>query len=342
MSRVNFKQRLEAFVTSAWYTGAGWLWLLWPLTLIVRKVVANRRQRFINHPPAVGSVPVVVVGGITVGGTGKTPLIIALVDALRRHGLTVAVVSRGYGGQISGQAQVIDEKSPASVVGDEPLVIYLRCHCTVVVGPDRVAAVRLAEQSKPNIILSDDGLQHYRMHREFEIAVLDAARGLGNGQLLPMGPLREAPDHLDTVDWILERNGKGVDSGFHYTIRGLQHRQSRQVLAAAEARTRWQTVSSIAAVTGIGQPDQFFDSIRSMGIQSNNYAFGDHYALTKKDLDAIADEVIIMTEKDAIKLGTVVDERVWVLTIDASLPESLLTKLLSLFLDDNEGLCTES
>ena len=341
MTFIKIKQRLELWVTRAWYDGAVWLWLLWPLSALVRAVVYVRRKRFLAYPPADSETPVVVVGGITVGGTGKTPVIIALVDALTSRGLNVAVVSRGYGGTVIDPPEAVSAQTSADAVGDEPRLIALRCDCPVIVGRNRAAAVRYAERFGPDVILSDDGMQHYGMARAFEILVLDAARGLGNKHLLPMGPLREPATRLESVDWLLERDGEKAEHAFHYDISVLRHHQSGERITTLKAQEYWRESKAIAALTALGQPDQFFNSLESLGLTSVNCAFPDHYTLTKEDLDAITADIIIITEKDAVKIPSLADERLWVLVIDAVIPDSLVATLVTRFQSAREDACSE-
>jgi len=198
----------------AWYKPCSWALALLPLSYLFRGVAAGRKaylqSRYQAKPFA---VPVVVVGNIAVGGTGKTPLIIRLVHSLQAEGIRPGIVSRGYGGQPSKLPRKVAADSSAQEFGDEPVLIAREANCPVVVDSDRVAAVQyLIDEFDVDVVLSDDGLQHYRMHRDLEIAVLDARRGLGNGQCLPAGPLREAPGRLDDVDFIVLNGAAESDS----------------------------------------------------------------------------------------------------------------------------------
>ena len=319
-----WRQRLERCLTRGWYEGAGWLWLAWPLSLITGLVVRWRRYR-VN--PASLPVPVVVVGGITVGGTGKTPVLIALAEALEVQGHKVGIISRGYGGTVGEGPCIVQRSSPAALVGDEPLLIAQRANVPVVVGKNRyAAATALIEAFAPTIILSDDGLQHLTLPRSFEIVVLDGDRRFGNGHLLPMGPLREPAARLDSVDWVLMRNGENEESAFHYQLEGFEHRHSAKVLAAEGVAKQWQGLR-VAAVTGLGQPDQFFSALNSLGLTVQSHAFPDHHSLTEVDLATIAADVIVVTEKDAVKLCGINDERIWILVISTKVPKALLRRL---------------
>jgi len=323
-------QRLEQGVTRAWYGGAWWLWLLWPLSLAVSWVVARRRRRFLNAPPATLVKPVVVVGGITVGGSGKTPVILALIRALRAKGKTVGVVSRGYGSTGSDGPLFVTGDLSAALAGDEPLLIARNTGVPVVVDSDRRRAVEaLLAQHPVDMVLSDDGLQHYSMPRSFEVVVLDAERGLGNGRLLPMGPLREPRSRLKTVDWVLERNGEKPDTRFLYEVSGLRHHNTGARLGAAEAVIAW-AGKAIAAMTALGQPEQFFSQLDSLGFTPTTRALRDHQMIGSKDLASLNAEVVIITDKDAVKLPYDSDERIWVLEINATIPVPLVDSVISL------------
>lgn len=334
------RRSLEAWVTSRWYGQPGLLWLLWPLSVLFGLLAGVRRLRFKRMAPASLGIPVVVVGGVTVGGTGKTPVIIALTKALEQRNLSVAVVSRGFGGAVGRVPRVIGPDATADQVGDEPLMIARRTGCPVVVGRDRRAAVELAlSESAPDLVLSDDGLQHYQMPRDFEIAVIDAQRGLGNGHYLPMGPLREGAWRLDTVNWILERNGLGPERSFHYNLSGFRQSRTSAWLTPDEAVLRWRG-SKVAVVTALGQPDQFFAFFGRLSVAFEAHGFPDHYALTPKDLASIDADVVVMTEKDAVKLSDLEDERVWVAVIDAEIPSSLVDALVDRFGKQRKSSCT--
>lgn len=327
----DWRRRLEASVTRAWYQGAAWLWLMWPLSLLFGVVSALRRRRLKRLAPSL-PVPVIVVGGITVGGTGKTPVIIALVKALGERGLSVGVVSRGYGAMTGDDIEWVDEQSSPSRVGDEPVVIARSCHCPVVVGRNRLLAVRnLIECCDLDVVLSDDGLQHYALPRDFEIVVLDAQRRLGNRRLLPMGPLREGPWRLDTVDWILERNGHQAERAFQYVPESLYQLSTGTTLAVHDALAGWAAGKQITAVTGLGQPEQFFTTLEQVGFAIRCVSFPDHYSLTDADISAIQADIIIMTEKDAVKIVASTDPRIWVLTISTDLPDGLVDTLVERF-----------
>ena len=334
-----WRHRIEATVTRAWYEGAWWLWLFWPLSLLTALAVGWRRYRI---KPAPLSVPVVVVGGITVGGTGKTPVLMALAEALQKQGHKVGIISRGYGGTVGKGPYRVMPDSSAALVGDEPLLMAQRSDWPVVVGQDRYAAAELLiDRHKPSLILSDDGLQHLQLPRAFEIIVLDASRLTGNGRLLPMGPLREPAARLDTVDWVLMRNGEQEETGFRYQLEHFEHASSARTLGVEGIALQWQGLR-VAAVTGLGQPEQFFSALGSLGLNAAPYAFPDHHALTAHDLEKITADVIVVTEKDAVKLMGVQEDRIWVLVISATMPGALLRRLDTQFNQEEATLCSIS
>lgn len=287
---------------------------LWPVSCLFAAVGALRRTAY--HKGWRRSVHVgvttVVVGNITVGGSGKSPLLISLVKLLQRQGLTVGVVSRGYGGSDIATPQWVLPHSATAAVGDEAVMLARRCGCPVVVCADRVAAATaLLGRQAVNVLLSDDGLQHYRLRRDIEIAVVDAERGLGNGWLMPAGPLREPQWRLDTVDFVV-RNGD--TSGFVLEPTGL-HAVSgaqRQDLSAFRDQR-------VHAVAGIGHPQRFFNTLRELGIEVIEHAFGDHHQFSADDFKFQADSAVFMTEKDAVKCASLGLKNAWYVPVDALL-----------------------
>lgn len=325
--------RIEQTITRAWYARARWLVIFWPIALLVRLVVYRRRRAFLKNTPREGHTPVVVVGGITVGGTGKTPVIIALVKALQLRGLRVGVVSRGYGGSTGHQVIRVTPHADPRVVGDEPLLIATKTGCPTVVCTQRVAALALLESDGLDLILSDDGLQHYAMARDYEIVVLDAHRGVGNGQLIPMGPLREPIERLASVDWVLYRGGEDPASAVTYELLGFRHLLSDAFINVAEAQSKWLKYAphQLALVAAIGQPEQFFQTLTEQGFVGETVAYADHDIISAGELDLIQADVIITTEKDAVKMIANADERIWVLEISAQLPPELINTVFARF-----------
>jgi len=309
----------------SWARSGVFMFLLLPFSALFALVSALRRLAYRQGwlaSVAVG-VPVVIVGNITAGGSGKTPLTIWLVNHLRARGFRPGVVSRGYGGAARGCVVVQPDSLPAEV-GDEPLLIRIKTGVPVVVGRDRVAAARtlLARHPGVDVIVSDDGLQHYRLQRDLELAVIDAATGLGNGCLLPAGPLREPVSRLASVDAVVQvvrgdapsRDVPGawrVDyrTGPAWRLRAPQDRLPVSVLPARD----W------LAATGIGRPHGFFDMLAAQGLRFSPRAFADHHAFQPQDLPA--DAAVLMTEKDAVKCLSFAGADWWAVELDV-VPET--------------------
>ena len=299
-----------------------------PLSWLFRCLVAARRQAYRRGWLASQRlpVPVVVVGNITVGGAGKTPLTLYLAAALRASGRRPGIVSRGYGGSQDGVAAVTPEALPTEV-GDEPLLLARESGCPVWVGRDRSAAARalLAAHPECDLILCDDGLQHYGLARDLEIAVCDG-RGLGNGRLLPAGPLREPRSRLNSVQALV---GNGLapralacaTPAFAMDLEpGLfadLHDPARRC-GAAELSGR-----KLYAVAGIGHPPRFFQTLADLGLEVESRAFPDHHAYTPADLDFARDGVLLTTAKDGVKCAPIYGGEAWVLPVAARLTPDL-------------------
>lgn len=308
--------------------------LLLPLSALFRVVAAVRRRiyRAGRGDGATLRVPVVVVGSILVGGVGKTPLTRALAAALARAGWRPGIVSRGYGGSDAGPRAVARADDPAAV-GDEALLLCTDAH-PVWIGRDRVAAARslLAAHPSCDVIVADDGLQHYALRRDFEIAVIDHARGFGNGHLLPAGPLREPRARLDSVDAVVrlvseEDTPVAIDGGrvtaMSYEL--LPWRNLQDPDAAADLRS-WRR-AAVHALAGIGNPARFFALLRRLGLDPVCHSFPDHYRFAPSDLAFPGAAVILMTEKDAVKCAAFADARCWYLPIRARLDPALIERV---------------
>jgi tetraacyldisaccharide 4'-kinase len=270
-----------------------------------------------------------VVGNINVGGSGKTPMVIWLVSQLRQQGYKPAVISRGYGGSAT-QATSVTPASLPSIVGDEPVLIASRSNCPVWVGADRVDAATALLKAHPdcNVIISDDGLQHYRLKRDFEIAIVDNP-SLQAASLLPAGPLREGPWRLNTVDAIVCNGEKTIAGAFQMRLDGewFYNLADRSVTASvADFKNK-----KVVALAGIGKPARFFEHLRKLGLTFTSLSFADHYAYSAQDFAKTDGDAIIMTEKDAVKCKAFARENCWVLpvqaSVDAALTENILSKL---------------
>lgn len=294
------------------------------------------------------NVPVIVVGNLTVGGTGKTPLVVYLAQALMAQGLQVAVLASGYGGALAKHkkfASPIDGNMSAADVGDEALLLAQQLTCPVWVGRNRgyVGQQLLAQQPHTQLIICDDGLQHYALARDIEIVLFDGARGLGNGYLLPAGPLREKPARLACADYLVV-NGQPAPSAESASawlaklsalaLPMANMQLQSQALYALNAPQRRQSLSALSgkrvhAVAGIGHPERFFEQLRAHGLQIQPHAFADHHAYVAADFAEFAQDHIIMTEKDAVKCRQLPLPNAWVLPVSAVLPAELVEWLLA-------------
>lgn len=322
------KQRWAARVQEAWQHGARWLPLLYPLSWLVAGVARLRLWRFRRramHPP----VPVLVVGNVTVGGTGKTPLVVALCDYFTARGLRVAVISRGYGAKPGAFPRTVLPEHSAEEAGDEPLLIRRRTGVPVVIDPRRDRALAFAlREYQPDLVISDDGLQHYALARTVEVVVLDARRGLGNGRCLPAGPLREPARRIAEVDFVV-LNGHPDSRWPQASVMVLQpddpvHLRTGQSMPMEEFATRFPVVQALA---GIGDPQRFFTTLSAWDIRVRGHAFPDHHQFQPQDLAPFVGQTLVMTEKDAVKCHAFADDNTWYLPVSARLPTILLDDL---------------
>lgn len=291
------KRRLETL----WYRAAPPPRWLRPLSRIYAWVSARRavqRRATAQRLP----VPVIVVGNIAVGGTGKTPVVLWLIDELLRQGRHPGVLSRGYGGRGPFPREVMADSDP-SASGDEPVLIALRARVPVAVAPDRVAAGRflLANHPQIDVLVCDDGLQHYGLARDFEICVIDGARGFGNGWLLPAGPLREPPVRAAQAQLILVNGADAAGFGAQAERFDLNICEAVN-LANGEVRAlRGFAGTQVEAIAGIGHPQRFFDSLRAAGLSIRGHEFADHHVFRAAELRFADEAPLLMTEKDAVK-----------------------------------------
>lgn len=313
-----------------WYKKHPLALLLAPLGWLYCLVAVLRRKAFLGGvlPMHQFPVPVIVVGNITVGGTGKTPLVVWLVEQLRSAGYKPGVVSRGYGGKSHSWPQQVRADSDPAMVGDEPVLLAQRCGCPVAVAPARSSAVRaLIEHGGCDAIVSDDGLQHYAMGRVMELAVIDGMRRLGNGRCLPAGPLREPRRRLHDVDFVV-CNGLAGRMEYAMKLTGeiacdLNDEQRTCTLQSLRGQ-------SVHAVAGIGNPGRFFSYLRGFGIRVVEHDFPDHHDFTAADLRFEPDLPVLMTEKDAVKCRRLEVKNSWVVPVSARLDERLAPRILAL------------
>jgi tetraacyldisaccharide 4'-kinase len=317
--------------TPVWYGRDGrhpLVWLLWPLSWLYGAIVRVRRSAYRKgwFSSERLPVPVILVGNLTVGGTGKTPLVLRLVELLRAQGWTPAIITRGYGGRAEHWPQRVMPDSDPDRVGDEPVLLARRSGCVVVAGPDRVAAGRLAiELSGCDILVSDDGLQHYRLARDLEIVLIDGTRGFGNGHCLPAGPLREPPARLNSVDLVLYKGGTGpghrmqLHPGELVNLRDPTQRRPLSDLSGQQVR----------AVAGIGHPEPFFRQLEAAGLVVERRPYPDHHRYRPEDSERWRGRPVVMTEKDAVKCTAFAEADHWSLPVAAILDPEFESRLLT-------------
>lgn len=273
-------------------------------------------------------VPVIIIGNITVGGTGKTPLLIRLAERLKTEGFQPGIISRGYGGKAKSWPQPVTAQSSAQLVGDEAVLVARRTGCPMAVGPSRVAAATwLLDNTNCNLILSDDGLQHYALQRDIEIAVVDGERRFGNGFFLPAGPLREPIERLQSVDFVVVNGGEAADHEVAMTLTGAV---AVNLQTGAHKPLADFIGLDCRAVAGIGNPGRFFQHLAAAGLQCQTHAFPDHYRYQARDLDFGDGKPLLMTEKDAVKCQAFAGAACWFVPVTAHLPAELITQLLHL------------
>lgn len=274
------------------------------------------------------SIPIIVIGNLTVGGTGKTPLTIFLANFLKAQGFKPAIISRGYGGQAPQYPYPVDANSTPEIVGDEAVLIARQTQCPMVIAPKRVAALQyILQQYACDIVLADDGLQHHALGRDIEMVVIDGQRRFGNGFCLPAGPLRESISRLQTVDFLICNGAAAKNDEYSMTymmndLHAVDH--SSRVRPLAEFRNK-----TIHAVAGIGNPERFFNYLRENSLTIIPHIFPDHHPYQVSDFSFIGkDDQVIMTEKDAVKCEKFAKENFWYLPIKADLPKDFEEKLL--------------
>jgi tetraacyldisaccharide 4'-kinase len=330
---------LEERLTSAWQRDSLWLKALLPLAWLFGAIAALRRHYLeTKYNSGCFRAPLIVVGNISVGGSGKTPLIVALVSALRQRGYHPGVVSRGYGGVAASYPLAVTADSDVSQSGDEPLLIARLAGCPVVVGADRTAAANYLLDNYPcDLVLSDDGLQHYRLHRDIEIVVVDGQRGLGNGRRLPAGPLREGPDRLLQADFVVVNSAENIAAlelpVTSVEVMQIALRQFTQLNSGiSQSIEEWMQAygaSPVHAVAAIGNPQRFALTLQQFGLQVDLHGVDDHRPLASDDLNFNDHFPVVITAKDAVKLsaGAALSDKVWVLDIEAEIDSDFVDRL---------------
>jgi len=344
-------QQIARRIEKNWYQSFNFLTLLLlPFSFLFYLIIAVRKYLYHKGLLTIHTfdVPIIVVGNITVGGTGKTPLVIYLANLLTTEGYHVGIVSRGYKSKKLAEPLFVTSESDVNEVGDEPLLIANHVPGPVVVFPDRVKAVEtLLRYHMCNVVICDDGLQHYALGRNIEIAVIDGDRRLGNERLLPAGPLREPIRRLKTVDFVV-CNGQCDWPGSYPML--LTPGKITSVMDEMKQTTGDEIKNKIIhAVVGIGNPKRFFETLKNLKLRFFDHVFPDHYPYKKKDFEFGEENIVIMTEKDAVKCRVFADERFWFLPVTAILEnefgDTLLTMLASFSesgeLDQKRGISYE-
>ncbi|MGB3726185.1 MAG: tetraacyldisaccharide 4'-kinase [Glaciecola sp.] len=332
----------------AWFTNSKWIWILLPLSFLFWALSSMRRCLFrwgvLSSKNC--SLPVVVVGNISIGGNGKTPLCIALVNYLQEQGYTPAILSRGYGGSTQHFPRQLHAQASAHEVGDEPALMFQRLGCVVVIDPIRSRGCEyIAQHTQANIIICDDGLQHYAMQRDLEICVMDR-RGLGNAKLLPMGPLREGAWRLKTVDACVVNAHANDFADFDWLRQyndacyNMQLQPSAWVNVTTGERISLATINKHllnqrVAIAGIGDPKRFFDTLDTLNVRVNHCVpYADHHAFSQSDIQQ--NMSMLMTEKDAVKVRAFANNHCWYLEVNAQLPSGFFDAILQPLIKNNK------
>jgi tetraacyldisaccharide 4'-kinase len=330
------KKTLARWATDIWYKDPFiGVWLM-PLGFLFSDAV--RFRKFLYRMGVLKThtlpVPVIVVGNITVGGTGKTPLIIWMAGFLKDSGFKPGIISRGYGGLAESWPQWVTADSDAKNTGDEALLIAKQTECPTAVGPSRVDAAKLLlKQAGCNVILSDDGLQHYALNRAIEIAVIDGERRFGNGYCLPAGPLREPIERLRSVDFIIV-NGEKYEEG-EFSMRLVGEKAVNLVTGEQKSVQEFKGVDC-HALAGIGNPDRFFKLLEMAGLACITHSFPDHYQFQRHDIEFSDNKPVLMTEKDAVKCAAFAGKQHWYLPVKAVPDPVFAEQLLNLLREKHD------
>jgi len=327
---------IKNWIVKAWYQGHPLTYIFLPLSALFFAIIKKRRSDYSKGKKSSwqAPVPVVVVGNITVGGTGKTPVVIHLVEELKNRGFRPGVISRGFGGDSESYPIAVNRGSDPLVVGDEPHLIAMRTQVPMVVDPDRVRAAQyLLMNTDCDLIICDDGLQHYALQRDVEIVVVDGSRGLGNGFLLPSGPLREPKSRLRQAEFVVVNGEESLDLSVPFTRMSYQTIGFFDVLGFNEAPLASMTSvtevkHSVHGVAGIGNPSRFFDTLKLLGFNVEPHVFEDHHKYNESDFEFDdGRKLLLMTEKDAVKCRGFAKENWYYLKISTCLDPVVLEQL---------------
>ncbi len=305
-------------------------WPLVPFSYLFSSITFIRKHfyLFLNRFRAKPPVPIIIIGNLTVGGTGKTPLVLHVAKLLHRQGYKPGILCSGYRGSAKQPTRVSVESDP-SVVGDEPLLLALQSNCPVYAYRKRRQSLKaLLDNEDVNIVICDDGLQHYALPRDIEIVVVDGIRRFGNGYCLPAGPLREPARRLQSVDLVMVRDGENTpgEEHMHYRLAGLYHPHTKSI----ERSFSLLKGKKMHAIAGIGDPERFFATLRAEELQILEHPYPDHHPFQADEVCFEDGLSVIMTEKDFVKCRSFVDERHWVVRIQTDVSESFDRKLMKL------------
>ena len=315
-----------SFVVDSWYKKSLWLYLLYPFSLIFSYLTSRRRKRYLNNKIASykSEIPIIVVGNLTIGGTGKTPLVKYIVTELKKRGYRPGIVSRGYGGKFKETLKVSND-TPVKETGDEAQILA-KLDVPFYIDKNRVRAVKkLTKNHECDVIISDDGLQHYKMGRHIEIAVIDGKRRFGNNLTFPAGPLREASKRINTVDFIVNNSGPTNEDEYLMNISPTKfvHLKSGKSYSIED----WPMHKQVHAVAGLGNPGRFFDLLDKLGFDIIRHPFPDHHNFLTSDIFYLDHLPIVMTEKDASKCKDFDNNKIWYLKIDADVNNKFIDNL---------------
>ncbi len=322
---------MDNFFQKLWYQKNYLFYFLIPLSWIYILLITLRKvvykigiKKIVKFP-----VPIIVVGNVTVGGTGKTPSLITIANEFLNHNFKVGIVSRGYKSHTRNYPKQVSVYDSPYVVGDEPLLIARRCACPVVIDPNRVRAVQyLLEHFSCDVILSDDGLQHLAMGRNVEIVVIDGKRRFGNQHCLPAGPLREPLSRLKTVNYLITQGNAQLNE-FDMFL------QPTYFINIKNPQLKYSVLDfpyrKVHAVTAIGNPHRFFHDLKQMNLDVLSYSYPDHYFFSEKDFFKFSEhDIIVMTEKDAVKCEVFAKDNFWYMEVEAIVDAALLQQLLKI------------
>jgi len=319
---------VDQIFNNQYYKKSSWIYLLIPISIFFYFFISLKKYLYKNGflKTIKIKVPVLIIGNITLGGTGKTPLVLDLIEKFLRKGLKPAIISRGYRGSANNITEVF-ESSDVSAVGDEALLMKAKSKIPVFIGKDRVsvAKILLKKYPKTSIIISDDGLQHLRLARDYEIIVVDSQRHFGNGLIFPAGPMREGISKLKQVDAVVY---KGANSNSNFYQMKYITKHFKNLLTNKKVIFKGIQDKKIVAITAIGNPESFFSTLEGHGLEFKKVIYNDHYLFNKNDFIKYADYNIVMTEKDAIKCQKFATKNFWVLPLETKVDERLFRNIL--------------